>query len=90
MHTSKHSRAGVSNLAAQFSSTRRNNSVILRRDFNARVGEGDPFKEMMTEEREKRRSKDKNVKREGRMLIEGLKGRGWLMDALDERESGHV
>ena len=38
--------------------------LILGGHFNARVGEeGDPFKEMMTEEKEEKRSKDKNVNR---------------------------
>lgn len=57
--------------------------LILGGDFNARVGEeGGPFKEMMTEEiegREERRSKDKKINRERRLLIEGLRDRSWFI-----------
>ena len=59
---------------------RQEGRLILGGDFNARVGEqGGPFKEMMTEEKEERRSKDKNMNRKGRILIEGLRDRGWFI-----------
>ena len=66
---------------------REDGRLILGGDFNTRVGEQEgPFKEMMTEEKEERRSKDNNMNREGRILIERLRDRGFIVNGCFGRE----
>lgn len=67
--------------------------TILGNDFNARTGEeggGAVEGEEMVEEGRGRRSKDKRVDREGRILIEFVEERGWgiFNGAVREDEEG--
>lgn len=54
--------------------------LVIGGDLNARVGEeGGPIREWMKEETEERKSKDKKVNREGRILLERINERGWVI-----------
>lgn len=55
-------------------------ALLIGGDFNARVGdEGGPFREIMPENGRKRKSKDKMVNREGRMLVKKVNEKGWAI-----------
>lgn len=54
--------------------------LILGGDFNARTGcEGGPIGTGKREEEPLRRSRDKVINKEGRMLIRKIKERGWMI-----------
>ena len=55
-------------------------ALLIGGNFNARVGEeGGPFREIASENGRERKSKDKIVNREGRMLVEKVNERGWVI-----------
>lgn len=63
--------------------------LLIGGDFNARTGnEGGPIYGM-EKEKETRKSKDKIVNREGKILIETMRERGWMiMNGKGEEEGG--
>jgi len=54
--------------------------LIIGGDYNARTGnEGGPIVIDKKKEEETRRSRDRVINREGRMMINKLKERGWMI-----------
>lgn len=54
-------------------------ALLIGGDFNARVEEGGPFREIMLEGRRERKAKDKMINKEGSILLERVNERGWLI-----------
>lgn len=57
-------------------------------DFNARTGnEGGPIESRRYEEEETRRSKDKVLNKEGRVMLSKIRERGWIIaNGIFEKE----
>lgn len=53
--------------------------LIIGRDFNARTGEGGPIETRQKNENVGRKSKDKIINREGKIMLNKINERGWII-----------
>lgn len=62
--------------------------LIIGGDWNARTGEAGPIEIRGIEVGEMRRSVDKKINEEGKLIINGLKERGWMIFNGSYEEEG--